>query len=146
MKAVVQRVSQASVTVNGTITGSIYNGLLVLLAIHKDDTPEQLVWMADKLLRLRIFRDEEDKMNRSVQDVNGGILVVSQFTLYGDVRKGTRPSFIESAPPEKAESMYNDFVNYLKKHSTLRIETGIFGAMMDVQLTNDGPVTIILER
>lgn len=146
MKAVIQRVSQASVTVNGLITGSIHNGLLVLLAVHKEDTPEQLVWMADKLLRLRIFRDEEDKMNRSVQDVNGGILVVSQFTLYGDARKGTRPSFIESAPPEKAESMYNDFVSYLKKHSTLKVETGIFGAMMDVQLTNDGPVTIILER
>jgi len=146
MKAVIQRVSQASVTVDGAVTGSINHGLLVLLAIHKNDSPETLAWMADKITRLRIFQDDEGKMNRSVQDVNGGILVVSQFTLYGDVRKGTRPSFIESAPPEKAEAMYNDFVTWLETNSALTIQTGIFGAMMDVQLNNDGPVTIIIDR
>lgn len=146
MKAVIQRVSKASVTVDGAVTGSINHGLLILLAIHKNDSPETLIWMADKITRLRIFQDDEGKMNRSVQDVNGGILVVSQFTLYGDVRKGTRPSFIESAPPEKAEAMYNDFVTWLETNSGLTIQTGIFGAMMDVQLNNDGPVTIIIDR
>jgi len=146
MRAVIQRVSEASVTVDGKISGEIEQGLLVLLAIHKDDTDQQLQWIADKITKLRIFQDDEGKMNRSVQDVKGGILVVSQFTLYGDVRKGTRPSFIESAPPEKAENMYDDFVRYLKETSGVKIETGIFAAMMDVKLTNDGPVTIILEK
>lgn len=146
MRAVVQRVSEASVTVDGKITGEIQQGLLVLLAVHKDDSIEQMKWMADKIARLRIFHDDGQKMNRSVQDVNGGILVVSQFTLYGDVKKGTRPSFIESAGPERAEKLYEDFVNYLKSTTNLKIETGEFAAMMDVRLLNDGPVTIILER
>jgi len=146
MRAVIQRVSEASVTVDGIITGAIRHGLLVLLGIHTNDSDEQVKWMADKIIRLRIFHDEHQKMNRSVQDVNGGILVVSQFTLYGDVRKGTRPSFIESASPELAEKLYDDFVRYLKSSSNLKIETGIFAAMMDVKLTNDGPVTIILDK
>lgn len=146
MRAVVQRVSEASVTVEGEITGKTGAGLLVLLGIHQNDTEDKLIWMADKICKLRIFSDEEGKMNRSVTDVNGGILVVSQFTLYGDVRKGTRPSFIESAPPDMAEAMYDKFVDYLKKNSGLEIQTGVFAAMMDVRLLNDGPVTIILEK
>lgn len=146
MRAVIQRVSEASVTVDGVVTGAIGQGLLVLLGIHTNDTDEQSKWIANKITRLRVFQDEQQKMNRSVQDVKGGILVVSQFTLYGDVKKGTRPSFIESAPPEKAEKMYDDFVHYLKSSTDLKVETGVFGAMMDVKLTNDGPVTIILEK
>lgn len=146
MRAVVQRVSEASVTVDGEITGGIGHGILVLLGIHQNDTEEQMRWIADKICKLRIFSDEEGKMNRSVTDISGGILVVSQFTLYGDVRKGTRPSFIESAPPDIAEAMYEKFVDYLKKNSGLDIQTGVFAAMMDVRLLNDGPVTIILDK
>lgn len=146
MRAVVQRVSKASVEVDGEITGSINQGLLVLLAVHDDDTPDQMKWVADKIAKLRVFQDAEDKMNLSVSDVGGGILVVSQFTLYGSVKKGTRPSFIESAHPEKAESMYEDFVEYLKSNYNIPVETGKFAAMMDVKLVNDGPVTLIVEK
>ncbi len=146
MRAVVQRVSRASVTVDGEVTGKINHGLLVLLAVHENDTQAELEWMANKLLKLRIFMDDQEKMNRSVTDVGGGILVVSQFTLYGDARKGTRPSFIQSAGPEKAEKMYDDFVDYLRKKSDLKIQTGVFAAMMDVELLNDGPVTLVLDR
>ncbi len=146
MRAVVQRVSEASVEVDGEVTGSINKGLLVLLAVHEDDTPDQLKWVADKVAKLRIFQDDDDKMNLSVSDVGGGILVVSQFTLYGSVRKGTRPSFIESAQPEKAESMYEEFVDYLKSSYDIPVETGKFAAMMDVNLVNDGPVTLIVEK
>lgn len=146
MKSVIQRVKKASVTVDYEITGSIGRGLLVLLGIHRDDTEEQLQWMADKILKLRVFDDEEGRMNRSVQDVEGGILVVSQFTLYGDAKKGTRPSYIEAARPEKAEPMYETFLDYLKERSSLKIQSGVFAAHMDVELINDGPVTIILEK
>jgi len=146
MKAVIQRVKKASVIIDNEITGSISHGLLVLLGIHRHDTQTQLEWMGDKILRLRIFNDEEDKMNRSVQDVGGGILVVSQFTLYGDAKKGTRPSYIEAARPEKAEPMYEAFLDYLKKSSSLAVESGVFAAHMDVELINDGPVTIIVEK
>ncbi|MCG8373907.1 MAG: D-aminoacyl-tRNA deacylase [Balneolales bacterium] len=146
MRVVVQRVKSASVTVNEEITGAIGKGVLLLVGIHTHDTNEQLRWMCDKILKLRIFEDEEGKMNRSVTDVNGGILVVSQFTLYGDVKKGTRPSFIESARPEKAEPMYEQMIHYFKEQSELNIQSGTFGAMMDVELINDGPVTIILEK
>jgi D-aminoacyl-tRNA deacylase len=146
MRAVVQRVSEASVTVDGKITGSIGRGLLVLIAVHRDDTDDQLRWMADKLRKLRIFEDEEGKMNRSVEDVGGGILLVSQFTLYGELKKGTRPSFTSSAGPEQAEQMYDRLTALLKEALPGRVGTGIFAAKMDVSLVNDGPVTIIMER
>jgi len=146
MKAVIQRVKKASVTVDNKLTGSIEKGLLVLLGIHQHDTQKQLEWMADKILRLRIFNDGEDKMNRSVQDIKGAILVVSQFTLYGDAKKGTRPSYIEAARPEKAKPLYEEFIDYLEKSSSLEIQSGVFAAYMDVELINDGPVTIILEK
>ncbi len=146
MKVVVQRVKSASVTIDERVTGAIDKGLLLLVGIHQDDTEEQMKWMCDKILKLRIFEDEEGKMNRSISDVEGGILVVSQFTLYGDVKKGTRPSFIEAARPEKAEPMYEEMVQYFKYHSSLDIQTGEFGAMMDVSLINDGPVTLVLEK
>jgi len=146
MKVVVQRVKSASVTVGKEITGAIEDGLLLLVGIHQDDTEEQLKWMCEKILKLRIFEDEDEKMNLSVSDVEGGILVVSQFTLYGNAKKGTRPSFIEAAKPDKAELMYEDMINYFKEHSDLDIQTGKFGAMMEVDLINDGPVTLILEK
>ncbi|TVQ68626.1 MAG: D-tyrosyl-tRNA(Tyr) deacylase [Balneolaceae bacterium] len=146
MRAVVQRVSEASVTVDGNVAGAIGRGLLVLLAVHRDDTDEQLRWMAEKLRKLRIFEDDEGKMNRSVEDVDGGMLIVSQFTLYGALKKGTRPSFTASAGPEKAEQMYDRMVALLEDAMPGKIETGIFAAKMDVSLVNDGPVTIIVER
>lgn len=146
MKVVVQRVKEASVTVGNEITGAIENGLLLLVGIHEDDTNDQLTWMCEKILKLRIFEDEDGKMNRSVSDVEGGILVVSQFTLYGDAKKGTRPSFIAAARPEKAEPMYNQMIEYFKSNSSLTIQGGKFGAMMDVHLINNGPVTLILEK
>lgn len=146
MRVVVQRVKRASVTVAKKVTGSIEQGLLLLVGIHNTDTQEQLRWVCDKVLKLRIFEDKEGKMNRSVSDVNGGILVVSQFTLYGDARKGTRPSFIEAARPEVAEPMYEEMIQYFREQSTLNIQTGIFGATMNVELLNDGPVTLILEK
>ncbi len=146
MRVVVQRVKRASVTVEKEVIGSIEQGLLLLVGIHSTDNQEQLRWMCDKVLKLRIFEDEEGKMNRSVKDANGGILVVSQFTLYGDSRKGTRPSFIEAARPELAEPMYEEMIQYFREQSTLNIQTGIFGATMDVELLNDGPVTLILEK
>ena len=146
MRAVVQRVSEASVTVDGKVTGTIGKGLLVLLAVHHDDTDEQLRWMAEKLRKLRIFEDDEGKMNRSVEDVDGGMLIVSQFTLYGELKKGTRPSFTASAGPEKAEQIYDRMVALLEEAMPGKIQTGIFAAKMDVSLVNDGPVTIIVER
>jgi len=146
MKVVVQRVSRASVKVNNKITGEIGKGLLLLVGIHPNDSQKELEWMCRKIAKLRIFEDENEKMNLSVTDVDGGLLVVSQFTLYGNVKKGTRPSFIEAAKPDKAEKVYNDMVTYFKKHTNLKIKTGIFGAMMNVSLINDGPVTIILEK
>lgn len=146
MKVVIQRVKSASVTVGNEIIGAIEEGLLLLVGVHQDDTKEELEWMCEKIMKLRIFEDEDEKMNLSVSDVNGGLLVVSQFTLYGNARKGTRPSFIEAAKPDKAEPMYEDMIRYFKEHSDLNIQTGKFGAMMDVELVNDGPVTLILEK
>ncbi len=146
MKVIVQRVSSASVMVGNEITGVIENGLLLLVGFHQNDNHEQLKWMCEKILKLRVFEDEDEKMNLSVTDVQGGILVVSQFTLYGDSRKGTRPSYIEAARPEKAEPMYEEMIQYFKDHSQLNIQTGKFGAMMDVSLVNNGPVTLILEK
>ncbi len=146
MRVVVQRVSEAKVTVDEEVTGSIQQGLLLLVGVHQNDTDDQLKWMCEKILKLRVFPDEDGKMNKSVTDVNGGILVVSQFTLYGDTKKGTRPSYIEAARPEKAEPMYEQMIEYFKIHSNLNIQGGRFGAMMDVHLVNDGPVTLILEK
>ena len=146
MRVVLQRVSHASVTVDNKITGEINDGLMLLLGIHPDDTDETIQWIGSKILRLRVFEDGEKKMNLSVSDINGEILVVSQFTLYADTRKGTRPGFSEAAGPEFAEMMYKKFIKWLNQHSEIKIETGIFGAMMDVDLVNKGPVTIILDK
>lgn len=146
MKVVVQRVCAASVTVDDEVTGSIGNGLLLLVGIHEHDTKEQVEWISDKILKLRIFDDEDGRMNLSVQDTNGALLVVSQFTLYGDARKGNRPSYIEAASPQKAEKLYNYMINYLNGNYPDKIETGKFAAHMDVELTNDGPVTLIVEK
>jgi D-tyrosyl-tRNA(Tyr) deacylase len=145
VKAVIQRVSSAGVRVNGEQVGRIERGLLVLLGIGKQDTGADAAWMINKLLALRIFPDDEQKMNRSVTDVGGGILVVSQFTLYGDARKGTRPSFTDAMPPAEAESFYNGFMKQLRGATSLAIAEGRFAAMMDVDLVNDGPVTILLD-
>lgn len=146
MKIVLQRVSEAKVTVDNFVVGSIGYGLLILAGFHTDDTRDTVQWMCDKVMKMRIFHDEEYKMNRSVQDVRGEILVVSQFTLYGDARKGNRPSFIESARPEIAIPLYEYMLDYLKSESGINVESGEFGAMMQVSLVNDGPVTILLEK
>ena len=144
MRAVVQRVKNASVKVGGEICGRINEGLLVFLGISKEDTENDITYIADKLTGLRIFEDEDEKMNNSVVDINGELLIISQFTLYGDCRKGRRPSFDGAMRPPMAEEMYEKFVDYVKK-SGLKTETGKFGADMKVELLNDGPVTIILD-
>lgn len=146
MVALVQRVREASVTVGGEVVGAIGPGLLVLLGVHRTDTEAEAAWVAKKVADLRIFPDEEGKMNRSLRDTGGEALVVSQFTLYGDARKGNRPSFVASAPPEQAEALYEDFVAALSQRLGKPVPTGVFGAMMDVRLTNDGPVTLWVER
>lgn len=146
MKVVLQRVSEASVLVQNERVGVIGHGLMLLVGIHEDDTDEQMQWLADKILKLRVFDDEDGKMNLSIQDVEGEILVVPQFTLYGDYEQGNRPSYFEAADPDKADQLYEDMVSYFKDNSDLNIETGQFGAYMDVQLHNDGPVTLVLER
>lgn len=144
MRIVLQRVKRASVEVAGETVGSIGSGLLVLLGVTHTDTRQDADFLADKTAHLRIFSDDAGKMNRSVRDVGGGILVVSQFTLYGDCRKGRRPGFDAAAPPEHARTLYEYFVEHLKAHE-LHIETGVFQAAMQVSLINDGPVTFILE-
>lgn len=144
MRALVQRVSEASVTVEGRITGQIGRGLLVLLGVAETDQPADLDYLAKKLPALRIFEDEAGKMNLSVQEVKGELLVVSQFTLIADTRKGNRPSFIGAARPEKAIPIYEELVKRLRE-SGLKVETGLFGADMKVRLINDGPVTIMLD-
>ena len=146
MKVVLQRVSEASVSVDNERVGVIGHGLMLLVGIHEDDASEQVEWLADKILKLRVFDDDEGKMNLSVQDVEGEILVVPQFTLYGDYEQGNRPSYFEAAGPDKANKLYEQMVSYFRKNSDLNIETGEFGAYMDVQLHNDGPVTLVLER
>ncbi len=144
MRAVIQRVKKASVRVDDEIISEIGRGLLVLLAVHKDDREENLIKMVNKIINLRIFEDENQKMNLSILDSGGEILVVSQFTLYGDCKKGNRPNFMDSAPPTKAEDYYNKFIDLLKTKN-LPVKTGKFGAMMEVSLVNDGPVTIIMD-
>lgn len=145
MRIVLQRVSRARVTIAGRVTGEIGRGLLLLAGFTDADTEDALAWMAEKVVGLRIFPDDEGKMNRSVAEMGGALLVVSQFTLYGDARKGRRPSFIDAARPEIAIPLYERFVGLLRA-TGLDVATGEFGAMMDVELVNDGPVTLILER
>jgi D-tyrosyl-tRNA(Tyr) deacylase len=144
MRIVVQRVTEASVTVDGRITGRIHTGLLVLLAIAAEDTRADADYLVTKTLGLRVFDDENGKMNRSVVDVGGSLLVVSQFTLYGDCRKGMRPSYDRAARPEHARELYEYFVSEARKRSMI-VETGVFQASMQVSLTNDGPVTLVLD-
>lgn len=144
MRAVIQRVSQARVEVAGAVVGAIDLGLLVLLGVAKQDDLAAARWLADKTARLRIFPDADGKMNRSILDVGGAVLVVSQFTLLGDCRRGNRPGFDLAAPPEQARALYEHYTHFLRSHG-LRVETGIFQAMMSVSLTNEGPVTILLE-
>lgn len=144
MRAVVQRVSRAKVTVNGEITGEIGLGLLVLLGVGHQDSEADVQYLADKIAGLRIFEDDAGKMNRSVRDMGGSILAVSQFTLYGDVRRGKRPSFDDAAPPEQARRLYELFVERIRIGG-LRCETGRFREMMQVELVNEGPVTILLD-
>ena len=144
MRAVVQRVSRAQVAVNGEIAGQIGLGLLVLLGVGRDDTEADAIYLAEKIAGLRVFEDAEGKMNRSVRDVGGSVLAVSQFTLYGDVRRGKRPSFDAAAPPEKARQLYTFFVEQIRS-AGLTCETGRFQKMMKVELVNEGPVTILLD-
>jgi D-tyrosyl-tRNA(Tyr) deacylase len=145
MRLVIQRVKQASVTVDNETVGKIGQGLLVLLGIHQDDDGSEIDWLVNKLALLRIFVDEAGKMNLSVQDISGEILVVSQFTLYGNCENGRRPDFIQAARPEKAEELYNRFLDCVRTKMG-RVEAGRFGAKMEVDLINDGPVTLIIER
>lgn len=145
MRVVLQRAKQASVTVAGETVGAISHGYVLLVGVTHEDSEAQADWLADKIAGMRLFEDEEGKMNRGLQDVGGSILSVSQFTLYADTKKGRRPSFIEAARPDQAEPLWEYFNERLRSHG-LTVETGRFGAMMDVQLINDGPVTIILEK
>lgn len=144
MRAVIQRVKGALVRVNGTTIGEIGKGLLVLLGVENNDSLDDVSYLADKILELRIFEDEKSKMNLSVQDIRGEIMVVSQFTLLSDCRKGRRPSFTNAAPPHTARDLYEQFISYLLK-SNLKVAQGEFQAMMEVHLINDGPVTFILD-
>jgi len=144
MRACIQRVSEARVTVAGEVTGSIGRGLLVLLGVGIHDGATEVEWLAEKLVHLRIFEDDAGKMNRSLVEAGGAMLVVSQFTLFGDARKGRRPSFTDAAPPEHAERLYNEFVARVRELG-VEVETGVFRAHMDVALANDGPVTLWLD-
>ncbi len=145
MKLVLQRVQRAEVRVDGETVGAIGKGLLVFLGIHSQDTSDKIAWLVNKLLNLRIFEDELGKMNLSVKDVGGEILVVSQFTLYANCARGLRPDFLEAAPPSVAEPLYEQFIAEVKKGMG-KVQTGKFGAYMEVSLVNDGPVTILLEE
>jgi len=146
MRAVVQRVSKASVTIGNIVKGEIGAGLCILLAIGEEDNFDTIRWMANKLVNLRIFNDEEGKMNKSVLDIGGGLLIISNFTLYGDAKKGFRPSFAHAARPEISEPLFGQLIDFMRKNYPIKIETGEFGAMMDVGLVNDGPVTVIVEK
>jgi len=145
MRVVLQRCKEASVTVEGNITGSIDRGFVLLVGMTHEDSERECEWLADKIVNLRIFEDEAGKMNRSLLDTEGAILSISQFTLYGDCSKGRRPNFMDAAKPDHAEVLYHHF-NQLLKEKGIQVETGIFGEMMDVKLINDGPVTLVLER
>ncbi len=144
MRLLIQRVSEARVDVDGKTIGAIQKGALVFFGAHENDTPSQITWLANKLINLRMFMDEQEKMNLSLLDIKGSVLIVSQFTLYGDCSAGRRPSFIHAARPEMARSLYEAFISEVRK-SGLPVETGEFGAMMQVHLINDGPVTLLVE-
>lgn len=144
MKLVIQRVKESSVTIDNKLYSKIGKGIMVLLGVEKGDTIEQAKWLSEKLLKLRIFEDQDNKMNLSIQDIKGEILVVSQFTLAGNCKKGTRPSFDNAELPDKANKLYEEFCKLLSE--SVPVKTGVFGAMMDVALINDGPVTFILEK
>jgi D-tyrosyl-tRNA(Tyr) deacylase len=146
VRVVLQRVSRAEVRVDGQIVGRIGRGHMLLVGFGHDDGSAQIEWMANKVLGLRVFADDEGKMNLGLEEAEGDLLVVSQFTLYGDTAKGRRPSFVGAAAPGEAEALYGEFVATLRARTTRSVETGIFGAMMDVEIVNDGPVTLILER
>jgi D-tyrosyl-tRNA(Tyr) deacylase len=145
MRIVLQRVSKASVTIDGRVAGAIERGFCILVGFTHADTPAQVEWMAEKVVGLRLFSDAEGKMNLGLADVGGAVLVVSQFTLYGDVQKGRRPSFIDAARPEVAIPLYEQFISALRSRG-LKVETGEFGAMMAVEIHNDGPVTLVVDR
>ncbi|MBC8366399.1 D-tyrosyl-tRNA(Tyr) deacylase [bacterium] len=145
MRVVLQRVSQARVRVDGEVVGEIARGLMLLCAFRASDDAQVLDWMAEKCLDLRVFNDDDGLMNRSLRETGGGVLAISQFTLYGNCRKGRRPSFVSSAPAEQASQLYDDFMNKLRRRHDL-VAGGVFQAKMDVELVNDGPVTLILER
>lgn len=144
MRGVIQRVSRASVTIDGEITGKIKQGLVVLLGIRAKDGKRDVEWMAEKVVHLRIFEDQQGKMNRSLTDIDGEMLIISQFTLYGDCRKGRRPGFSNAAPPEQAEPLYEEFIDAVQQHG-ITTATGTFQADMAVELVNDGPVTLLLD-
>lgn len=145
MKIVLQRVKYARVSVDGKRVGEIGKGIMILLGVHTDDTTREADFLVDKCVDLRIFSDDQDKMNLSLADIDGEVLVVSQFTLYGNCSKGRRPSFIDAAPPQKGNELYTWFVEKMKTRCR-KVATGIFGAMMDVELCNDGPVTLVIEK
>jgi D-tyrosyl-tRNA(Tyr) deacylase len=145
MRAVIQRVSHAKVEVNKQSIAIIQHGLMILLGIEAEDTHEDLAWLARKIVHMRIFSDENGHMNKSCLEVAGEILVVSQFTLHASTKKGNRPSFIKAAPPAQAEIRYQEFIDYIQKNFPIKVETGKFGAMMQVSLLNDGPVTIFMD-
>jgi D-tyrosyl-tRNA(Tyr) deacylase len=145
VKIVLQRVKYARVSVDGKCVGEIGKGMMILLGVHTDDTTREADFLVDKCVDLRIFSDDQDKMNLSLADIDGEVLVVSQFTLYGNCSKGRRPSFIEAAPPQKGNELYSWFVEKMKTRCR-KVATGIFGAKMDVELCNDGPVTLVLEK
>jgi len=145
MRAVIQRAEKASVEVDGKIAGKIDSGLLILLGIEESDDEEDVNWLAGKISTLRIFSDHEGKMNLDIKDARGGLLVVSQFTLHAKTKKGSRPSFIRAARPEQAIPLYESFIRELSRVSQIKVESGIFGEMMKVDLVNDGPVTIIID-
>jgi D-tyrosyl-tRNA(Tyr) deacylase len=146
MRVVLQRVARASVVVDGEVVGAIDRGHVLLVGFTDDDGEDGLAWMAEKVISLRVFPDDEGKMNLGLDEVGGDLLVVSQFTLYGDTRKGRRPSFVHAAHPERAVPLYERFVELLRAAAPGKVETGVFGAMMDVELVNEGPVTLVLER
>lgn len=146
MRVVLQRVSHASVSVGGRLVGEVGAGFVILVGFRPGDGNDQIEWMADKVLGLRVFPDDEGKMNLGLDEVGGDLLVVSQFTLHGDTRKGRRPSFVDAAPPDVAIPLYERFIGVLRERAPGRVETGVFGAHMEVALVNDGPVTLILDR
>ncbi len=148
MKAVVQRVKSAKVSVENNVVGQIEAGILVFIGISSEDTTKTTEWMANKLANLRIFNDENDKMNLSVSDISGGILLISNFTLYGDAKKGFRPNYLAAAPPDFSKPYFENFVKYMQTNysQNINIQQGIFGASMEVDLVNDGPVTLIIEK